>query len=312
MHPTQLHMLLNHFPTIGFGIGLALFVVALFAKHDDLKRVSLVMFFIAAALTITTYVTGNDAAQSIKELPGISVALIDSHETAALGALILMQITGFFAWLGLWLWRQSGRLPNWNSAVILVLSIVTFAVTARAANLGGEIRHAEIAGIDVPAQNAGGEEPTTINKAFGSYVEQHSWVWPTSETLHFIGLCLLLGVVLTIDLRILGIGKSLSFSSLFQLLPLGMLGFLMNLVTGMVFFVATPHQYTGYLFFLKMVLVVLGGINVLYFMLLNKPWTIDEGVDAPITAKLVAASAIVIWMAVLFCGHMLPFLGNSF
>jgi uncharacterized membrane-anchored protein len=91
-----------------------------------------------------------------------------------------------------------------------------------------------------------------------------------------------------------------------------MLGFTINLITGMMFFVATPQQYTGFLFFLKMVLVVLGGINVLYFMLFDEPWTIGEGDDAPARTKVVAATAIVIWVAVLFCGHMLPFLGNSF
>ena len=91
-----------------------------------------------------------------------------------------------------------------------------------------------------------------------------------------------------------------------------MLGFTVNLATGMVFFVATPQQYTGFLFFLKMMLVVVGAVNVLYFMLLEEPWTVGEGDDASITTKLVAASAIIIWIAVLFCGHMLPFYGNSF
>jgi len=64
---------------------------------------------------------------------------------------------------------------------------------------------------------------------------------------------MLFGVVLTVDLRMLGLGKTLSFPAAYQLLPLGMLGFTINLATGMVFVVATPQQYTGFLFFLKMV-----------------------------------------------------------
>jgi hypothetical protein len=47
-------------------------------------------------------------------------------------------------------------------------------------------------------------------------------------------------------------------------------------------------------------------------MLLNEPWTIDEGRDASNITKFIAAAAIFIWIAVLFCGHMLPFFGNSF
>ena len=309
MNPAHIHLLLNHFPTIGFGVGVLLFLAALFGKSDELKRACLVIFFVTAALTITTYVSGNDAQEAIRETPGVSTSLIDAHETAALLAFICMQITGFFSWLGLWMWRRAFRLVNWNLALVLILSIATFGLMARAANLGGEIRHPEVQAA--PASSETGAAPT-LARSWGIYVERNSWVWPTCETLHFIGLCLLFGVVLTVDLRILGIGKSLSFEALYQLLPLGMLGFSINLATGLMFFVATPKQYTGFLFFLKMILVVLGALNVLYFMLFDEPWGVGEGNDAPARTKLVAASAILIWMAVLFCGHMLPWLGNSF
>lgn len=310
MNGAQLHLLLNHFPTVAFSIGLVLFVVALFAKSNELKRASLVIFFLTAALTIATYVSGNDAQDAIKEEPGVSLALIQAHETAALIAFVFMEITGFFAWLGLWLLRRPSHPARWNVAVVLILSIVTFGLMARAANIGGEIRHSEIQGT---AASSAAEAAPTLARSWATYVEAHSWVWPTCETLHFVGLSLLFGVVLTLDLRLLGVGKSLlSFAALYQLLPLGMLGFTLNLATGIMFFVALPRQYTGFLFFLKMVLVVLGAVNVLYFMLFDEPWTVGEGDDAPKRTKFVAACAIGIWIAVLFCGHMLPFLGNSF
>ena len=120
-------------------------------------------------------------------------------------------------------------------------------------------------------------------------------------------------MVLTVNLRMLGVGKNLlSFAALYQLLPLGMLGFTINLVTGMMFFAATPEQYTGFLFFLKMMLVVAGAINLLYFMLGEASWSVGDGDNARKSTKLLAATAILIWTAVLFCGHMLPWLGNSF
>jgi hypothetical protein len=97
-----------------------------------------------------------------------------------------------------------------------------------------------------------------------------------------------------------------------QLLPLGMLGFALNLITGMVFFVATPEQYIGSFFFLKMALVIAGAINLLWFMLGHSAARLGDGDDAGGWAKLLGASAILIWLAVVFCGHMLPWLGNSF
>jgi hypothetical protein len=225
-----------------------------------------------------------------------------------------MQATGFFAWIGLWMLRRISRVAGWNLAIVTILAVVTFGLMARAANIGGEIRHAEIQDAEISSPDASTDASTpTLARSWGMFVEAHTWVWPTCETLHFVGLSMLFGVVLTLDLRMLGVGKSsLSFEALYQFLPIGMLGFTMNLITGMMFFVAMPKQYTGFLFFLKMMLVVLGALNVLYFMVCKAPWTVGEGEDAPKLTKLVAASAIVIWIAVLFCGHMLPWLGNSF
>jgi hypothetical protein len=53
-------------------------------------------------------------------------------------------------------------------------------------------------------------------------------------------------------------------------------------------------------------------VNVLYFTLLDEVWAVGSGDEAPATAKGVAAGAIAVWLGVLFCGHMLPFLGVSF
>jgi hypothetical protein len=309
MNAPHIHLLLNHFPTVGFLVGLVLFVAALLARNEELKRVGLVVFFLTAAVTIGVYVSGSDAEIAIKESPEISTSLVNAHETAALVAFAFMQVTGFFSWLALWLLPGVPRV-RWNVTLVLILAIVTFGLMARAANLGGEIRHPEIKSAQ---ENNSIEEGSTLARSWGTFVEANSWVWPTCETVHFIGLSMLFGVVLTLDLRMLGVGKRLiSFDALYQLLPLGMLGFALNLATGMMFFVATPQQYTGFLFFLKMILVVLGAVNVLYFMLFDGLWSVGEGDDAPLKTKLAAASAIAIWIGVLFCGHMLPFWGNSF
>src|SRR5688572_15484166 len=114
MNAAHIHLLLNHFPTVGFSIGLGLFLVALFGKSDDLKRGSFVIFFLTAAVTIAAYVSGSEAQTAITDQPGVSLALINAHETAALLAFVFMQFTGFFAWLGLWLWRPVSRFANWN------------------------------------------------------------------------------------------------------------------------------------------------------------------------------------------------------
>ena len=307
MDLAHLHLLLNHFPTIGTIMGGGLFVLSLITNSDDLKRASLVVLLGISLIAIPTYISGNGAQDAIKSLPGVSKTLIETHEGAALVALGFMEVTGAFAWLGLWQFRRLARVPNWNLAVILVLTAVSLGLMARASNLGGEIRHGEIRAEQGIVARDG------LARTVGSFVTDTRWMWPTCETLHFIGLSLLMGVAFLVDLRVLVGVKGVSFASLHRLLPWAALGFGVNVITGMLFFVGIPGQYihntTNYW---KMALVMLAGLNAVYFTLLEEPWELGPKEDAPLTAKIAAASAMLLWVGVMYCGSMLPFLGNAF
>ncbi|MNC91288.1 hypothetical protein D3C83_75210 [compost metagenome] len=65
-----------------------------------------------------------------------------------------------------------------------------------------------------------------------------TWLWPASESLHFIGMWLLFGIVLFVNLRMLGLFRSWSFAAVHRLLPWAALGFAMNTITGMGFITA--------------------------------------------------------------------------
>ena len=98
-----------------------------------------------------------------------------------------------------------------------------------------------------------------------SFVIDNPWVWPGSETFHFIGLSLLFGIVLMVNLRMLGVIRTVPFAAMHRLLPWGILGLVINTITGMLFFVAKPEQYTYNLAFqLKVVFLLLAGGNLLF------------------------------------------------
>src|SRR5215510_2387241 len=123
------HLLLNHLPTIGFGIALGLFLVALIGKSDSLKKTGLVLFFLVAVMAIPTYFTGSAAERILcpdtKCPEGISLQRIHQHEDWALLAFVVMEVTGFFAWLGLWQLRKNAVLPSWNWTAVLLLSLIS-------------------------------------------------------------------------------------------------------------------------------------------------------------------------------------------
>src|SRR4051812_37091356 len=198
-NPAHVHMLLNHVPTVGFGLAIALAFVAHARHNDDLMRTGLVLFFAVAVVAIATYLSGNAAESIIDSRGDISHGAIRAHEDAALLAFALMEVTGFFAWLALWQWRRVPTLARWQLPVVLLCWIVTFGLMAGAAELGGEIHHPEIRAVQAAAvADIATADATGTARSIGMWVSGTSWVWPTAETLHFIGLSLLFTVVLIV------------------------------------------------------------------------------------------------------------------
>jgi uncharacterized membrane protein len=308
---SHLHLLLNHFPTIGTIVGLGLFFTGLIGKSSDLKRASLAVFLMIALIAIPTYATGNAAMQRLTGEPGVSEDLMEAHQAVALLALIIMEFTGLAAWFGLWQFRRVGRFARWTIPAVLILSILTVGLMGQAANIGGEIRHPEIRLTEEGTPNSG---PDWLKGSFlKKFILDRTWLWAAGETLHFMGLALLFGIVLLLDLRLLGFIRSVSFTALHQLLPWAVLGFAVNAATGMMFFVAAYDQYTtNAVFHWKLVLILLACVNALYFTVVEEPWMIEPGADAPLRAKAVAVSAVLLWIGVIYCGRMLPFIGNAF
>ena len=253
--------------------------------------------------------------QELEGISGISKAAVLAHEDAATLAFAVMQLTGIVAWLGLWQHRRIKRIAKGIQMTVLALGLLTLVLMSNAANIGGEIRHPEIlTKADLASRNGAGPARGLIHAdALGAFVVGEPWMWPTCETLHFVGLSLLLGVVLAVDLRMLGVMKGVSFMTLHRLLPWGILGFGINVLTGMLFFVGAPGQYTtNGAFQWKIALVMVAAANALYFTVIDETWVLGPGDDAPLTAKVMAAGAMLLWVGVMFCGSMLPFLGNAF
>ena len=147
-----------------------------------------------------------------------------------------------------------------------------------------------------------------------TFVTTNPWVWPAAETLHFSGLSLLFGVLFTdespADGRASGRCRS---PSLHRMLPWAMLGFGVNLMTGMLFFIAAADQYIENTPFIwKVMFLMMAGANLLYLTVYDRIWALKAGQDPVLVDRAVAVSAIVVWMGVIYAGRMLPFLGNAF
>jgi hypothetical protein len=150
--------------------------------------------------------------------------------------------------------------------------------------------------------------------AINTWVLSTYWLWPLLEIIHFIGLSLLLGSMLVVDLRLAGFLRQIDLKSTHRLLPWAVIGFVMNLASGFLFFMGDPGRYSINIGFqIKMVLVLVAGLNVLIFALKVDPlienW--DPHGDTTALAKTVAWVSLLAWTGVLLLGRLIPYIGTG-
>jgi len=154
-------------------------------------------------------------------------------------------------------------------------------------------------------------ESTSLSRGIVHY----RWIWPLCEILHFVGLTLVIGLAGFFDLRLMGFMKRVPVSAARELMPFAIGGFVINLATGAIFFIGTPHQYVGNVaWWAKMFCLLVAGLNAMFFetTLGARTITLGAGDDTPGAAKAVGAVSLLAWLGVLYWGRMLPYIGNAF
>ena len=150
------------------------------------------------------------------------------------------------------------------------------------------------------------------------FIERFTWAWPLGETFHFFGIILLIGGIGMFDLRLLGFAKQLPVAAVRRLLPWGVTGFIICVVTGLMFVTGvranvpmSPYDViknNGYLQ-LKFVFIALAGVNLLAFYVTGLNRTVDDlgpGADAPPLAKIIAFASLFLWLGVIYFGRLIP------
>src|SRR5678815_2603741 len=274
---SHLHLLINHFPTVGLIIAFLLLVVSIVGDAD----------------------ATND----------------NTMKPTALGVLfgIALEAAGLAAWLGLWRWRRACRVPPSLTFITFVLAALALGLMTVAANIGGAIRHPEILG-DPKAEVARSMfSVSSAGVAFFVNGPGHQWVWPALESAHFVGMTLWFGVLLLANLRLMGWFNAIPYPALHRLLPWALLGFGVNEISGMMFYLATPKGYTtNVMFYWKLMFLLLAAADLLYLTVWPAAWKTETGTVTHVRERAIGAVALVSFVAVMYCGRMLPFLGNSF
>ena len=146
--------------------------------------------------------------------------------------------------------------------------------------------------------------------SLNNYIMSEPWLWPTLEIIHFLGLCLLLGSVIIFDLRMLGVARAIPLKRVETFMGVATVGFLINLLTGILFLVGDPDRYFPNIAFrIKMVLILIAGINVAYYLWRLRPQVLKglDGNEITGGARFVAALSLLLWTCVTVFGRIIPY-----
>jgi hypothetical protein len=136
------------------------------------------------------------------------------------------------------------------------------------------------------------------------------WGWPIVESIHFIGLCMIIGSVGVFDLRLMGVAKQVEIASLHKLVPVGVAGYLLNVATGTMFLTTAPDQYIyNPAVQSKLLFMLVAGINMLFFYstTAQQSYSTPVAQQAPTRARLIGTVSLLCWCAVIICGRLITY-----
>ena len=137
----------------------------------------------------------------------------------------------------------------------------------------------------------------------GIFIRESLWGYPIVLSSHAIGMAIVVGTVVALNMRTLGYAKGISVMAYDKVFVMGWFGFYLNLVSGLILFANKPVDYTFQgSFQLKIGLILLGGI--LMKMVMN---AIRSG-KSEMTVRIYSFACLASWMGAIVTGRLMAYL----
>lgn len=146
------------------------------------------------------------------------------------------------------------------------------------------------------------------------WVESSSWAYPFLSTAQMIGLALLFGCIVALNLRLMGLGRSLPLALLARyLLTWVWTGFSIYALSGSLLFMSNAADLVGSSAFrIKLILIIFAGINALFFHVRTYHYAVEVDPaqhDIPRASFVAALVSICIWVGVIAADRMIAYVG---
>jgi len=145
--------------------------------------------------------------------------------------------------------------------------------------------------------------------ALGHVMRSSPMLYPAVEILHILGFVVLVGSILALDLRLLGLGRTIPIPPMAQLLlPLSRIGFLLAIIMGFLLFSAdAAHVVRNPAFQAKLLLIAAALVNIVVAH--AGPWRqIAQWRNAvPSSAKFTALASLLLWIGAVCAGRLIAY-----
>jgi uncharacterized membrane protein len=144
MNAAQLHLMLNHIPSIGLIIGLITFLAGCVRGLEGVRKTGAWIVLLAGIMVWPVSFTGEEAEELIEDLPGIQKKLMREHEDAAGQAFVMVLVSAAMALSYLLITRLKQSRTKITSFLLIITSIIALVLILNASHKGGLIRHPEL------------------------------------------------------------------------------------------------------------------------------------------------------------------------
>lgn len=146
--------------------------------------------------------------------------------------------------------------------------------------------------------------------SLAEYIRVSAFGYPAAITLHSIGLAVMVGPILMVDLRLLGRFNGIPYEALAPILSVAWVGFLINFLSGAALFAAQATSYPSNIpFLVKITLVLIGAITA------AQQQTVFSGhasewntVGVPSSVRTMAVASIIFWVGAIVTGRLIAYL----
>jgi hypothetical protein len=146
---------------------------------------------------------------------------------------------------------------------------------------------------------------------YSQWILVSSTGWPLMLTLHALGLAIIVGVIFSLDLRLLGFYKAIPYSSLHKLFSIAWIGIVMNVITGLSIFMTQASTYvTSPPFLIKISFIVIGCVNLYYTqkVLDREAESWEAAGVATRQGHGLAASSLFFWIVAVVTGRLIAYI----